>query len=127
MNTITTVTSPRGFRARFELMARAGELSIIGEPIPEVAVETSRRGYGAATRERAQRVIARAVRMGWAVVTLTASASEAPAEPAEWLWTQRCQATGETLDISLTDAERLAIEAQPSFRGWEAGALQPVT
>jgi hypothetical protein len=66
---ITTITSPRGFRVRFETMARAGELSIIGEPIPEVAVETSRRGYGAAARERTQRVIARAVRMGWAVAT----------------------------------------------------------
>ncbi|WP_437310037.1 hypothetical protein [Sorangium sp. So ce388] len=63
-NSITTITSPRGFRARFELMARAGELSIIGEPIPEVAVETSRKGFGATTRERAQRVIARAVRLG---------------------------------------------------------------
>jgi hypothetical protein len=82
-NTITTVTSPRGFRARFELMARAGQLSIIGEPIPEVAVETSRRGYGSATRERAQLVIARAVRMGWAVAMKAADGSDVPADAVE--------------------------------------------
>ncbi|WP_438029063.1 hypothetical protein [Sorangium sp. So ce233] len=69
MNSITRLTSPNGFRARFELMARAGELSIIGEPIPEVAVETSRRGFGEMTRERAERVIARCARMGWSVIS----------------------------------------------------------
>jgi hypothetical protein len=66
-NSITTVTSPNGFRARFELLARAGEISVIGEPIPEVAVETSRGGYGATTREHAQRVIARLARRRWRV------------------------------------------------------------
>lgn len=34
MNTITTVTSPNGFRVRFEFLAGAGEKTIIGEPPP---------------------------------------------------------------------------------------------
>lgn len=76
ITTVTTVTSPRGFRVRFEFLARAGEKTIIGEPRPEVEAETSRGGFAATSRERAQRVIARCVRMGWDVVTKTAAPSD---------------------------------------------------
>lgn len=40
-----------------------------------------------------------------------------------WLWTQRCNLTGETNAVVLTDGEKLQIEKQPGFQGWEPGEI----
>lgn len=45
---------------------------------------------------------------------------------AQYIWTQTCSLTGETLDVHLTQEEREDIESQPGFLGWEPGEIVEV-